>query len=168
MYPGPIAPSHLLSPRAVFTRVHEERVGSCLRPQYAGVTRAREVRGPGPSARRLTAVLPQFPHLILASVASSAPVRAVLDFSEYNEVRTAGGGCGGGRGCGEPPDSFSRGPTAGGVQKPNEHGCRRIPGGRRRGRPRGLGGQGALPEKKGNFARWPGLMEVETRKVGGF
>ncbi|EFB21596.1 hypothetical protein PANDA_016894, partial [Ailuropoda melanoleuca] len=65
----------------------------------------------------------KFPHLILASVASSAPVRAVLDFSEYNEVRTAGGGCGGGRGCGEPPDSFSRGPTVGGVQKPNEHGC---------------------------------------------
>ncbi|XP_040316293.1 thymus-specific serine protease isoform X1 [Herpailurus yagouaroundi] len=28
----------------------------------------------------------KFPHLIFASVASSAPVRAVLDFSEYNEV----------------------------------------------------------------------------------
>ncbi|XP_062952139.1 thymus-specific serine protease [Cynocephalus volans] len=28
----------------------------------------------------------KFPHLIFASVASSAPVRAVLDFSEYNDV----------------------------------------------------------------------------------
>ncbi|XP_037375050.1 thymus-specific serine protease [Talpa occidentalis] len=28
----------------------------------------------------------KFPHLIFASVASSAPLRAVLDFSEYNEV----------------------------------------------------------------------------------
>nr|XP_055178121.1 thymus-specific serine protease [Nyctereutes procyonoides] len=40
----------------------------------------------------------KFPHLIFASVASSAPVRATLDFSEYNEVvsrsltRTALGG----------------------------------------------------------------------------
>ncbi|PNJ21142.1 PRSS16 isoform 11 [Pongo abelii] len=28
----------------------------------------------------------KFPHLIFASVASSAPVRAVLDFSEYNDI----------------------------------------------------------------------------------
>lgn len=40
--------------------------------------------------RRLMAALPQFPHLIFASVASSAPVRATLDFSEYNEVRGSG------------------------------------------------------------------------------
>lgn len=62
----------------------------------------RECAVPGPSARRLTAVLPQFPHLIFASVASSAPVRAVLDFSEYNEVKTAGGGCGRGPRAGSP------------------------------------------------------------------
>ncbi|KAB1261216.1 Thymus-specific serine protease [Camelus dromedarius] len=31
----------------------------------------------------------KFPHLIFASVASSAPVRAVLDFSEYNNCRAA-------------------------------------------------------------------------------
>ncbi|CAD7673712.1 unnamed protein product [Nyctereutes procyonoides] len=50
------------------------------------------------SRHALMAALPQFPHLIFASVASSAPVRATLDFSEYNEVvsrsltRTALGG----------------------------------------------------------------------------
>ncbi|KAJ8790423.1 hypothetical protein J1605_004396 [Eschrichtius robustus] len=31
----------------------------------------------------------KFPHLIFASVASSAPVRAILDFSEYNDCRAA-------------------------------------------------------------------------------
>lgn len=62
----------------------------------------RECGVPGPSARRLTAVLLQFPHLIFASVASSAPVRAVLDFSEYNEVKTAGGWCGRGPRAGSP------------------------------------------------------------------
>ncbi|KAK2112935.1 Thymus-specific serine protease [Saguinus oedipus] len=31
----------------------------------------------------------RFPHLIFASVASSAPVRAVLDFSEYNDCQAA-------------------------------------------------------------------------------
>ncbi|KAF3815409.1 hypothetical protein GH733_016791 [Mirounga leonina] len=44
----------------------------------------------------------KFPHLIFASVASSAPVRAVLDFSEYNEVSAAGGGCARGPQRGEP------------------------------------------------------------------
>ncbi|KAG8506266.1 Thymus-specific serine protease [Galemys pyrenaicus] len=41
----------------------------------------------------------KFPHLIFASVASSAPVRAVLDFSEYNEV-----GAGAGAGAEKPQE----------------------------------------------------------------
>lgn len=58
----------------------------------AGFTRVRCTEGgtglsPGP---QLTTSPPQFPHLVFAAVASSAPVRAVLDFSAYNEVRRAG------------------------------------------------------------------------------
>lgn len=100
--PSPLAPPHPpLPPRGA---VHE--LSSPESASRGQGTRERHGGGkcgvPGPPARRLTAVLPQFPHLIFASVASSAPVRAVLDFSEYNEVSAAGGGGGRGPQRGEP------------------------------------------------------------------
>ncbi|KAF0879871.1 TSSP protease, partial [Crocuta crocuta] len=103
----------------------------------------------------------KFPHLIFASVASSAPVRAVLDFSEYNQVRAAGGGrrvlaAGGPRYL--LPRSLHRWGGFGDAEQREGAGLMR--GGARRGRPylegeapRGAGPRGDGPIRRASSAR---------------
>lgn len=155
--------------RALHSRLRRARCtgrGARLGPSEASEHRAED-RGPSPA--RLTASPappppPQFPHLLFAAVASSAPVRAVLDFSAYNEVRTRAGP-GGSRvsASGSLMRLFSSGGrTTGGVQEPHEHGDRRVPGSRSGPDPGGWSGGGLQIGARGESAASsaPGSGEV--------